>query len=681
MLLTTIGVVGATAPAAFAASTPLPTALVTQQAGTVTGDFSAGSPGGIGVNFVNDALTRAWPAAQGDTVHVTFAAVKDTSAALVISGSGLLATFCGNFSGTTPLVGADVSSFAGVQANCEDLAAVTTTVTADGAGNVTANLLLDNLPAGVTCGTGGVLPCLLIVSNLTQTVSLAMPVANITATSVQGPASLYPATCNGSAAPPAGCPSGRVSTLATFSTHALIYGGLGFIPSSNNFAPSVPGTYVAGRNVTAVTQTVCNDSLGTVCNAGTLGIPSLDVSSAPSLFSVLTAAGDPTCTPASCGSGTVAPVGVSASGQLGGAIVITGGGLGNKFLKTTAQHLVVVPAAAVTCPAGFTDISVAFGPLPGLTGTIICSLTQTQYAQIRVLGTAATVLSGGSPVAPISATNPIIPNTPQTLDGHDFDARSAVTLQLLDPANNNLGAATALTTDGIGAFTNAFAAGALDQPANKLKITGVQDGLPVTFTIDLSALQDPSYCANADACSAGDIITAAVAPGNVELWTQDAAVDIAAVDLSTIDVRDDTSWYPLSASSAVPQVIIGDMRGQNAGFTVTASSSDLIGSIPANIIPKMDVYIDGDTVCDVYASAGDNNDPLGVVTSDTGSTPDSSAGSALQDGSQTLCTVGPDANGRAAGMFQLDFSVLVAGRPITAVDAYTGLLTLTITGG
>lgn len=678
MLLTTIGVVGATAPAAFAASTALPTALVTQQAGTVTGSFTGV---GNGVSFVNDALTRAWPAAAGDRVHVTFAAVKDNSAALVTSGTGLLGTFCGNFSGTTPLVGADISSLAGVQANCKDIADAATNLSSDASGNVLVNITLDGLPAGKTCGTGGVIPCLLIVSNLSQTVSLALPVVNVTATSVQGPASLYPAVCNGGAAPPAGCPSGRTSTLATFSTHALIYGGLGFIPSSNNFAPSVLATYAAGRNVTSVTQTVCNDSLGAVCNAGSTGNLSLDVSSAPSLFSVLTALGDPTCTPSSCGGGTVAPVGVSASGQLGGAIVVTGGGLGNKFLKTTAQHLVVVPATAVTCPAGFTDISVAFGPLPGLTFTIICSITQTQYAQIRVLGTAAAVLSQGTPAAPVSATNPIIPHTPQTLDGHDFDARSAVTLQLLDPANNNLGGATALTTDGIGAFTNAFTAGALDQPANKLKITGVQDGAPVTITIDLSALQDPSYCAGADACSAGDIITAAVAPGNVELWTQDAAVDIAAVDLSGIDVRDDTTWYPLSASSAVPQVIIGDMRGQNAGFTITASSSDLIGSIPANIIPKMDVYIDGDTTCAVYDKAGDNNDPLGVVNSDTGTTPDSSAGSALQDGSQTLCTVGPDANGRAAGMFQLDFNVLVAGRPITAVDSYTGLLTLTITGG
>jgi hypothetical protein len=31
-------------------------------------------------------------------------------------------------------------------------------------------------------------------------------------------------------------------------------------------------------------------------------------------------------------------------------------------------------------------------------------------------------------------------------------------------------------------------------------------------------------------------------------------------------------------------------------------------------------------------------------------------------------------------MFQLDAALIVAGRPITAVDDYVGLLTLTITG-
>ena len=148
-------------------------------------------------------------------------------------------------------------------------------------------------------------------------------------------------------------------------------------------------------------------------------------------------------------------------------------------------------------------------------------------------------------------------------------------------------------------------------------------------------------------------------------------------------IRDSpTTWYPESAPGAITQVIIGDMRGANAGFVITGSVSDLRGATQAsNIIPAVDIFMQDDSVCDVYADAGEGNDPLGAITVGAGQVAQDNAGaSLLADGSQVFCSVAPDADGRAAGMFQLDASLVVAGRPITAVDDYVGLLTLTITG-
>ena len=52
----------------------------------------------------------------------------------------------------------------------------------------------------------------------------------------------------------------------------------------------------------------------------------------------------------------------------------------------------------------------------------------------------------------------------------------------------------------------------------------------------------------------------------------------------------------------------------------------------------------------------------------------------MADGSQEACSLAPDINGLAGGMFSLTFDVAVAARPITPVDDYTGLITITLTG-
>ena len=676
-----MGVVGAATPA-HATATPLPVALVNQSSGEITG-----GSGYLTLENATHTVTQ-FPASNGDHVTVSYFGVKDNTDAFVTSGTGLSATFCGNFTAgavspavDTPLVAADIASLAGIQAHCANPSAPIgtnggTTVTVTGSGDVTIEMDLNGLPAGTQCVSNNtVIPCLLVVATLTQSVALALPIVNITATSVVGPALAYASLlCNPSAVPSTACASGRLSNPGIGVINPIVYGGIGFIPSDNNFSPTNPASYsaaststfgIGGANVTSVTQKVCADSLGATCYT----------SSAPALYSLTTSGGGaiPDAT-----LGSPLPVGVTATGQLGGAIFIptaASTGTGDKFLQTTAQHYMVVDGVTgtgVPCATyGATDISAGFiAVISGYSKDVkICSYTQIQYAQIRILSAA------GIALAP-NVDN--LPGVVGTLSGHDFDPRTDVTIQLKTDAGNS-GTAIVVTTDGVGAFTNVFAAGALDFPVTKIAVSGTAAGAATALT-DITLAQKVDQCSGDDECNAGEIITAAIEPGTIQMFTQDAVVEIPALALTDIDVSDDTTWYPVSDPGAITQVIIGDMRGQNAGFLITGASTALVGSIPANTIPAMDVYW-SDADCQAYADAGDNNDPLGVITSGADSVPDSVDGSALQDGSAELCTVAADATGRAAGMFSLDLNLYIAGRPITAADDYTGLLTLTIVGG
>lgn len=304
------------------------------------------------------------------------------------------------------------------------------------------------------------------------------------------------------------------------------------------------------------------------------------------------------------------------------------------------------------------------------------NLQQVHFAPIHI--------EAAAPAAPTFDVKAGAPGVASTLTGKDFEPRSIITLQRLDSAGHAFGAPETTRADGIGTFVKAYAGGALDFPVASVKVTSVDAAFGAatqTFTVKFDSTGAVNFCKDAAACNAGQLITESVLPGNVELWTQDAAVPVPSVDLSTIDITDSTTWYPVSAPGPITQVVIGDMRGANTGFVVTGQSSDLVGATQkSNIIPAVDVFAAG-AACDVYASAGAGNDPLGVITSGADDDPSANPGaSKLGDGSQEFCTVNPDATGRAAGMFQLDANIIIAGRPITAVDDYTGLLTLTITG-
>lgn len=349
---------------------------------------------------------------------------------------------------------------------------------------------------------------------------------------------------------------------------------------------------------------------------------------------------------------------------------------GDRFLKVSniLGPLTAIPngvGGIVPGTAGCTP-----GVVPGCILIPGVNLQQVHFAPIHI--------EAAAPAAPTFDVKAGAPGVASTLTGKDFEPRSIITLQRLDSAGHAFGAPETTRADGIGTFVKAYAGGALDFPVASVKVTSVDAAFGAatqTFTVKFDSTGAVNFCKDAAACNAGQLITESVLPGNVELWTQDAAVPVPSVDLSTIDITDSTTWYPVSAPGPITQVVIGDMRGANTGFVVTGQSSDLVGATQkSNIIPAVDVFAAG-AACDVYASAGAGNDPLGVITSGADDDPSANPGaSKLGDGSQEFCTVNPDATGRAAGMFQLDANIIIAGRPITAVDDYTGLLTLTITG-
>ena len=727
-----VGTIGTAIQALAIPAIPLPISVVQQQSGHTTSvTFN-----NLDTTPVGPSGPFGFPASVGNHITVSFAGVtkadgtQATDDAGVLGAGGYLAAFCGNFTqgrvgGDVALTGADVGSLEGITAHCGPLtpvssvagtltvsnlsltvpgavaavaavpdsgvhgspavvagsispavAAVAAVPAADvpatlfspfiAAGSITpaspavpanppANIpaVVDTFVAGTPAvaaaegtqcvGNNTVIPCLLIVASLDQSVALAMPVVNASAVSVVGRVGLFDATtgagvCNPSSltAPPSTCPAARLTTGAP--GYPVIFGGQGFIPSDNNLAPT------PGANATALSLKVCSSASNAACLPG-----------------VASAAG---------------PLGVSNTGATGGAIVISpAGGItpGDRYLQVTGRHEVFTGGA---CPAGFAAEASSFNPaLP------VCQLTQTYYTAIKILAATAS--------APVFTPGSGAPGTVGVLTGSSYEPRANVSIQRRDVNGKLVGAPLTTTTDGVGGLSYTFAAGQLDYPVADVVVTttdaaygAVSPYVTAPQTVAFDSAGAIATCSNSDACNVGELITVSVLPGNVQMNAQDAIVEIDAVDLSTIDITDPTSWYPESPAGAITQVIIGDMRGANAGFVITGSVSDLRGATQAsNIIPAVDVFLEDSVVCDVYADAGEGNDPLGAITPGAGQAPvDNQGASLLADGSQEFCTVGPDGDGRAAGMFQLDAALIVAGRPITAVDDYVGLLTLTITG-
>src|SRR5205807_2485431 len=121
--------------------------------------------------------------------------------------------------------------------------------------------------------------------------------------------------------------------------------------------------------------------------------------------------------------------------------------------------------------------------------------------------------------------------------------------------------------------------------------------------------------------------------------------------------------------TTLPRVTVGDFRGGNTGWAVTAASSDLLGTVPAvclpavpcsasttNIIPAFDVWAsnaqcDLSTIDGVDEMGADLPIGYGTITLGTDDTPDAATESLMTDGSQTVCALGTDTDGRAAGIF------------------------------
>jgi len=715
---------------------PLPISAVRQNHGHITAvtfdnhtsqDIAAGQIG--------------YPAQIGDSVTVSFEGVtkadgSPASADVVAGDAGYLAAFCGNYSDTgnaasdRALTYSDISTLEGITTHCGALVQATSAGGGASAGptisatldinvqgyqpavaarpdsgvhgvaavaavaavpeipcvpatnvaatlfsrfiaacsisplvpGVTAVAAVDAIPdtfvlgssaiparPGTKCiSTGNIIPCLIIVESTDLSVSLSIPAANPAAVSIFGRIGLYnPSTttgvCDPSSAvlPPSECPAARLSTPAA--PYPVAIGGSNFIPSAGSPAlidavqggASIP---TAGDNFTAVTLRLCATPQATSCVDA--------VSDA-----------DPN-----------APVSIDALGNLSGTILVSaasGISPGDRFIETATIHYVATDSI---CPADFATVS-----------TGICSLTRAHYSPIRILD---------APRTPTFGPGSGAPGTIGTIAGAGYEPRANVSIQRRDVNGLDVGAPLTTTTNGVGDLQFTFGAGALDYPVIDVLVTIVDSVLgaptyssgPITFDVAAAT----AFCAATNSCNSGTIVTTPVAPGNVQLFAGDAVTDIPAVNLGTVDIQDPSTWYPLSPPGPMSQVVIGDLRGANTGFVITGMVADLRGVTQAsNTIPARDVFVAAGSIsCNPYAFAGEGTTPIGVISAGISANPqiDIPGASPLADGTQVFCSLAPDAAGVASGLFQLDASLQIAARPITASDDYTGTLVLTITG-
>lgn len=654
-LLVASSVAVITASQSASAVSALPVTAVSRLSGDITGP---------GVLFNNGT---SWPFTQGQTLDVTFPGVVKVdpatglpSTSLVATADGVLATWCANFNGATPLLSSDVGSLAGILAHCASIGddPATTGVTEvaqfsvavdDLTGSITVTGTIDGLPAGHSCQpAGGVIPCLLVVANTTQTVTLAMPLVNIATVQTGGP--LDPATlpaapalyanCTPTSAPPHSCPSTRALAPTAL-------GGLG-PASTTSIAAVLTATATAGQVAHVITSndlSLCTD-LGVTCSAVSLG------GSVATPYPGLSVYGN-----------------TNAQGSVSAAFA-TGMPAGDYYMRVQYTSFVVSP---VDPSAGFAGGCTA---LAGVPNTYTCQSGAYWLAPIRVLGTAALATS--------TIAGTVGENATVTING--LDQWQAGTLKVLDVSGFQIGADIPVTSNGLGVVT---ATVPVTYPAAKITYTSqLNTGAAVnlasgTLATDAGVGECVDVAGNVGACSAGQILSTTVDPGNLAMLIETPEVIVPNPDLSTIDLTDPDTWYVVSDPGTVGDILIGDMRGANTGFVITVQSSDLRGSSTANnnVIPAGDVWFASDATCDVYADAGDGNDPLGVVNGTAAADPLADPGNSLMsDGSQEACTVDPDINGLAGGMFSLSFDVAVAARPITPVDDYVGLITITLTG-
>lgn len=670
VLLTASVTVAAGATSAAAGNLSLTNALVNRVAGSTTN-----------VTLVNVGVGgNVFPAAAGATIDILFSSVTKADGTAVVAGDGVLATWCGNVDATTnvALTGSDIGGLAGIAAYCTPIptGGLTATTTA---GDVEVTGTLTGLPAASACRTsaqnvaagGGptIIPCVLVVANLAQEVALSMPLVNVTTAQVAGPldvatgyTSVIGACTSVAPAPSKGCPSTRPTTSlpppAGTGFHPVAFGGIGFAPTSNNLSSAAYtadltafGTcmFLNGNDVT-----LCGTELAAVSahageSAGGVAPGGAKLCSDKAGTSCVAGDGISPLNPAGYGSG-------SATGQLSGAFTVK----------------------AATAPGSYyLHVTYARTTATGNPASPTTTVTQTQVAPF-------TVLAAPSCNATVPASGGVGATTSITCSG--LEPYTAGTVEVLD-TNGYVMSTAAVTSTGSGTAT---ASGlAAQYPAANVKATfaaGAENGAAFTATKAFDSTQ-VNACADPASCAAALITTATVLPGNIALFTDDPSFALNDVDLSTIDLSDNTTWYPLGDPATSPIVLIGDFTGSNAGFAITGTATAMQGAaVKANTIPAYDIWY-GNINCAVEGDISGNastpgNEPLGVILAGADSAPDmdsDAAPSPLADGSADICSVAADANGREGGVFELQFDVQAAGRVNTAADDYSGLIILTVT--
>jgi len=668
VLLAASVTVAAGATSAAAVDVPLSNALVNR----VAGDAASVTVMGYGV------AGNTFPATAGATIDIKFSSVTKADGSAVAAADGVLATWCGNVNANTneALTGSDIGGLDGIAAYCTPIPAGGLTATTTGS-DVEVTGDLTGLPAGSACRTsaqnvaagGGptIIPCVLVVANLAQQVALSLPLVNITTAQVAGPLSLssgytaVTASCTSVApAPSKGCPSGRPTVAAAPAAgfRPLAFGGIGFAPTTNNL------------DVAAYTAALT--AFGT-CVATNLGDPT---PCGTELAAVSAFAGQST--------GGVAAGGAKLCNDKLGASCVVGDGivaLGAGYAAGSATGQVAGGfAVKAATPAGAYYLHVTYSRVTatGNPASPTTTVTQTQVAPF-------TVLAAPSCTNPAPAAGGVGATTSISCSG--LEPYQAGTVEVLDANGLAVGTSTAVTSSGTG---TASATGlAAQYPAASVKVTfatGGENGAAFSTSKAFDSTQ-VNACADAAACAAALITTVTVLPGNIALFTEDPSFALNDVDLSTIDLSDNETWYPLSEAATSPIVLIGDFTGSNAGFAITGAATAMQGAaVKANTIPAYDIWY-GNIVCEVEGELSGNasvagNEPFGVITAGADTAPDmdsDGAPSPLAEGEADICSVAADANGREGGVFELTFDVQAAGRVNTAADDYSGLIILTVT--
>jgi hypothetical protein len=318
------------------------------------------------------------------------------------------------------------------------------------------------------------------------------------------------------------------------------------------------------------------------------------------------------------------------------------------------------PLAGVTISTDANGVLTGSGKVPtgATTGSrrlVVSTSSKSASATFVVLDTAAITLSATSGGAGSSIT----------VSGSNFDATKNLSVALLDGTNApiSVGSPLPVTTNATGSFSGvslAIPAGTAPGPYTVVAAAGTQANPdPVNtafavFTVSANSCNAATAPATTGNCAVQQTIQQQVNGGNLSMSQAGGAVNMS---LITLNGTNQTSNGNLN------RVTVIDARGTLTGWTLTGSMADL--TTGAN--PDANHTIPAASVKWTPACAASVGIGAEVAAGTAGAIPTNAA----------LCTA---ASGGGGGTFTADAAITVDVAASKAAGAYSGKLTLTLTG-